>query len=412
MTLSYKFDLDENYLVAVSFGPDSMALLDLLLKNNVHVIVCHVNYHKRDVSNSEAEALKEYCAQRNITFEYLDTEGMVVEGNFQEWAREIRYDFFERMYNKYDAAGIVVAHHQDDLIETYLIQKNRKPLVKQYGLNGVSKLRGMTVIRPLLNYTKEDLLEYNLENCVPFSMDMSNFETNYLRNQIRRDVIAKLSPNEREAYLEEIFENNVRHKKFLDELKDKVQIDNELDIREIIALTKEEFQETINQFVETSGEHIDISSGRIEEIRKMCLSNKPNIAMDLGKGISIVKEYDVLVLSRYKEIKPYSYTFDAPTKFQCPEFEIDFTDGALDRNIKKTSYPITIRSPKQDDEYFIGDNRCHLTRLFIDWKMPLRLRRMWPVVVDKNGSIIYIPRYRKNYAKDDGHTSKFVIKIT
>ena len=411
MKLSYKFDKNSTYLVAVSFGPDSMALLDLLIKEQLHLVVCHVNYHKRDVSNAEEEALRDYCKKHNIIFECLDTLNMEVVGNFQDWARDLRYDFFARMYNKYDADGIVVAHHQDDLIETYLIQKNRKSLVKQYGLNGVAIIRDMKVIRPLLNYTKEDLLEYDLENKVPFSVDMSNFETNYLRNQLRRDVVSKLSNSEREAYIEEIFQNNEKHRQFLENLKHKVHIAEELNIREIIALTKEEFQETINQFVATSGEHVDISSGRIDEIRKMCLSPKPNIAMDLGKGVLLRKEYDVLVVGKAIDFKPYCYEINSPTKFSCPEFEIDFSDGALDRNISPDSYPLKIRSPKLGDEYYIGDNKCSINRLFIDWKMPSRLRRMWPVVEDKNGDVIYIPRYRKNYALEDDHTSKFVIKV-
>ncbi len=264
MKLGYKFNKGEKYIVAVSYGPDSMALLNMLIEEKINVVVCHVNYHKRNEANLEKEALEKYCKKRKITFEYLDTSSLVEQGNFQEWAREVRYNFFEKNYIKYAASGLCIAHHQDDLIETYLMQKNRKNHVKWYGLNTVSKRRDMVIIRPLLNYTKEDIYEYIFENNIPFSIDMSNFETTYLRNKIRKDIINRLTTEERTNYVREIYRLNQEHQNFLSSLKEKIRIDDELEIRQIIALTKDEFEETIMQFVATSGQHFDLSKGRIE----------------------------------------------------------------------------------------------------------------------------------------------------
>lgn len=397
------------YLLACSYGPDSMALFDMLYKSGVKFVCCHINYHKRDVSDYEEQSLKEYCKERNVIFEAMDARTVEEKGNFQEWARELRYSFFEKMYCKYKAVGVFVAHQQNDLIETYIMQKRRRSLVKEYGLKEVSKMRNMTIIRPLLKYSKDDLKFYDIQNQVPFSIDVSNFENKYLRNQIRHEIVEKLNEIERENYLKQIENANNEMKDFINNLHEKVDIGDELDIRTIISLTNREFQETIIQFVESSAVHVDLSCGEIYEIRKMCLSPKPNLSIKLADSLYIVKEYDVLVLATKDEHHPYAHEIKEPGKYAFDEFEIDFTNGAEDRRILESSYPITIRSPKEGDMYMIGHNLCGVNRLFIDWKMPARLRDIWPVVEDKDHNIIYIPRYRKNYV--DNHTSKFCIKL-
>ena len=83
--------------------------------------------------------------------------------------------------------------------------------------------------------------------------------------------------------------------------------------------------------------------------------------------------------------------------------------GAEDRKIAIKDYPLTIRSHLCGDEYIVGGNLCYIRRLFIDWKMPSRLREKWPVVVSSSGNIVYVPRYRKSFI--DTHKSVFKIKL-
>jgi tRNA(Ile)-lysidine synthase len=112
------------------------------------------------------------------------------------------------MYEKHRASALFVAHQQDDLIETYLIQKQRNSRVNYYGIEPVILMKNMTIVRPLLSFSKQDLLDYCHENRVPFSIDVSNFETKYLRNKIRLQVVARLTEIERYQILKEINENN------------------------------------------------------------------------------------------------------------------------------------------------------------------------------------------------------------
>lgn len=412
MQFTYKFSPNKHYILACSFGPDSMALFDMLYQAKCHFTVCFVNYHKRKEADQEQKDITAYCKKLGVPLEILDTKKLKVHGNFQEWAREIRYDFFKKVYMKKHAAAVFVAHQQDDLIETYLMQKQRKARVKEYGINETSIIRDMIVIRPLLMYTKQDLLDYCREHQVPYSIDMSNFETKYLRNLIRKNVISHLSEIDRENILREIHDLNMEQDDFVRSVEKKISITSELGIRELIALDQDEFAEVLIEFMKQTPIHIDLSAGRIKEIRKMCLSQTPNITMPLAKGVNLVKEYDILTLGfdEVNNFKPYRYTLAKPGKLKTPEFDLDFTHGAEERKIYPRHYPITIRSPLPGDRVEIGHHMCEARRLFIDWKVPTKYRSVWPIFTDKDGKIIYVPRYRKTFV--DNHKSKFIIKFT
>ncbi len=410
MMFNYDFDKDATYLLACSFGPDSMALFDMLEKAGAHFVCCFINYHKRGQDSIDEENnLRNYCNKHNVPFEMLDARTIKEEGNFQEWAREVRYMFFTQMYVKYNAKGLFVAHHQDDMIETYIMQKQRNAVVKEYGMKEVSKVRRMTVIRPLLHYTKHELEYYDKENLVPYSVDKTNLTNQYERNRIRHEIIEKLSAVDRERYLRDIERDNNELDEFEEALDQKIEIQDELDIREIIALSKREFAEVIRRFANSTGIHVDISQGQIDEIRKLCLSPKPNLTFKLADELYILKEYDILIMANKVGEDDYLYVIPEPSSFSCKEFDLDFSMGAEDRNILPSSYPLIIRNAYDDDAYKVGSNIVSVNRLFIDWKMPMRLRKSWPIIQDRKGNIIYIPRYRKNFV--DNHKSKFVIKL-
>jgi len=409
MHIHFPFEREAAYLVACSYGPDSMALLHLLGKQHRKLVVCHVNYHKRDVSDFEEESLRKYCHDHGYIFEKMDADSDADHGNFQAWAREMRYDFFADMYREYDAKALFVAHQQDDLIETYLIQKQRKSRVKRYGIEQISQMKGMVVVRPLLEFSKQDLLDYCHENLVPYSIDISNSFPVYLRNRIRHGIVANLTEIEKGMIIEEIKEANMRLDEISKVAEQQVKAKPELDIATLVSLSEPEFNETIIRFVAQAEKHVALSNEQLREIRNICQSDNPNIDIPLALGLSLLKEYDVLVLGDKLESEPYSFVMDKPGALATAFFELDFTDGAEDRNIHLDDYPLTIRTFLPKDRYAVGDNLCEVRRLFIDWKMPSRLRTSWPIIVSKNGTIIYVPRYRKNFVETK--KSKFVIKV-
>lgn len=98
----------------------------------------------------------------------------------------------------------MIAHQQDDHIETYLMQKQRKSIPSHYGLPFYSNRKSLTLIRPLLLWTKQELEDYCIDHQIPYGIDESNLSDDYLRNRIRHQKIEKLSLNQRQQLLYQI----------------------------------------------------------------------------------------------------------------------------------------------------------------------------------------------------------------
>lgn len=402
-----KFDIDKTktYLLACSFGPDSMALLHMLLNEHVNFVVCHVNYHHRDIADFEEKSLREYCHKNNLIIEVCDARKVPQQGNFQAWARDVRYKFFKDCYQKYNASGLFVAHHQDDEIETYLLQKKRNNYVSCYGMNETSFMDKMVIYRPLLNKIKQELLNYVIKNNVPYSIDVTNLQDEYSRNKIRHSIIEKMSTTQREQYLNDIKKDNERLKAIKKESL-KLIHNGCILVSKAKDVSKDIFAYALFELVKPCG-ITSISSKRIDEFIKMFASNKSNIKVKLNDDTFYYQEYRKISVKCSP--KKYRYILDKPGIYSFDEFDIDFSD-ASDRNISEDDYPLIVRTMNKSDSYIVANYSCKVQRLFIDWKMPMHLRELWPLIESKDGKIIYIPRYREKYV--DNHHSKFVIKLT
>ncbi len=406
--LDHKFDKKATYLLSGTFGPDSMALLDMLRKEGVTFVVCCVNYHKFDASNDDFNHLKDYCAEKEIPFEGFDTDGLPAASQmkenetFNDWARRVRYSFFKTIYEKYNAAALLIAHQQDDLIETYLTQKRGDGKVAHYGLAPSATVDGMIVLRPLLDFSHEDLIDYNHENRVPFSASNDNFQNQFTRSPIRREIAA-MSEIDRERILQEMREENDETERLTEAINKKIDSGEELEIRALIALPYDEFVSTLMRFVSNADTPVHLTASKIQEIRKFCLAPQPNLSMKVAEGVYIIKEYDVLTIGRNFDKLPYTYHLDAPGILKTENFDIDFTMGAEDRGIHAEDYPLTIRTALPSDTYEVHGYLYTVRSLFSNWNMPVRLRYVWPVFANKDGKIIYVPRYRINFR--EYHTS-------
>ena len=392
--LNLSLDKNKKYVVACSFGPDSMALLDAALKENLDVVVAHVNYRKRDASQMEQESLQKFCNAHHIKLYILDLIDQVSSGNFQDWARKKRYEFFKSVVEKEGAFGVLVAHQQDDVIETYLMQKNRGNIVKNYGISRENDLFGTKIIRPLLAYTKQELRDYDEEHNVPFSIDESNLTDNYTRNKIRHSIVEQMSKEERAAILEEIM--NISKNEF--------NVFNKLNKEEFLNLSYERLVKTLDYFMQKSGEHSDISEKFVAEI-KQAFGTKTNLRYRITPSVWLELDYDEVFIINGAKIREYKFTVER--KGNNDFIDIDFSTGAEDRGIAKLPQEISIKNCKKNDALIIKDYNSKINRLFIDWKMPLFLREIWPGIYDEQGQLIYVPRYRKNFK--DEHKSIFKI---
>ena len=399
MSRDLKLNLDKSkkYVVACSFGPDSMALLYLSLKNNLNIVVAHVNYHKRNVSNFEQQSLTQFCNENNIKIEVLDTANLIVSGNFQEWARETRYNFFKKVAQKYDADGVLVAHQEDDVIETYLMQKNRKNLVKYWGIREENEILGVKVFRPLLSYSKQELLDYDIDNKIPYSIDESNLTDHYSRNKVRHSVVEKLTKEERKNLILEIKNLQKVDEKFVPKIS----------YKKFSKMSYENVVRFIDFFMEKQGEHRDLSAKFVEEIQKS-FATSANISFKITDHVTISKMYDDVEITNPNDFFAYELIVDKKAKNEF--IEVDFTTGAEDRGIKKEDFPLFVRNVNPKDKIKVKDYFVEVRRQFINWKMPTHLRKMWPGIYNKNNELIYVPRYRKDFA--DNHKSIFKIDLT
>ncbi len=407
--MEYKIIKGRNYLLACSFSAESMALLDWLLGRGCCPIVLFVDYQQAPSADSDLDRMKKYCAEKGLVIEIckaLDIPAKEGE-SYQEWARRVRYDFFKEMYVKYDAAALFVAHIQDDVLETYMLQKQSGDKVEHYGLNEVNTYHDMIVVRPLLPYSYDDVMEYIQEHSVPYSEAMTRFELEHTHSDLRRNVIDKMDQVERGRMADEIRAANNERLSYFEHLEKESEESNELNIREIIALEEDEFAQTLIAFVSRAGDDVTLTPKKIAAIRAMCLNGKLFDYMKIIGDVFLIKEYDILALGTNPKALPYSYTLEKPGKLETDEFTLDFSMGAEDRGIKESDYPLTIRTVLPADQYVSGDYLLFVRSLFHDWKMPPEFIARWPVFVNKNGKIVYVPTFRHDFV--EYHTS--VLKL-
>jgi tRNA(Ile)-lysidine synthase len=184
----------DKVLLAVSGGKDSVAMLNLFIENNLSFGVAHCNFQLRgEDADLDENFVREFSEKNKITFhtttfstqEYASEKGISI----QMAARELRYEWFEKIRNEYNYKYIAIAHHKNDVAETMLIN-----LTKGTGLAGLHGIRNKNekIIRPILCFDKVEIDNYFKVNDLSYREDNSNSNTKYIRNSIRHQVIPKL----------------------------------------------------------------------------------------------------------------------------------------------------------------------------------------------------------------------------
>ena len=176
---------DDRLLVAISGGRDSIALSHVLHELGYDLGLAHVNYKLRgEESDGDADFVKAFSEQLKLPF--FEHVGIVEEGkNVQSEARNIRYAFFDALMKEEGFSFIVTAHHEDDKIETSLLNLTRG--------TGIHGMRGMAssenILRPLLNVSREEIDEYVTQHDLEIRDDSSNESSKYKRNKLRNEII-------------------------------------------------------------------------------------------------------------------------------------------------------------------------------------------------------------------------------
>lgn len=195
-------------IAAVSGGPDSMCLLARLTEQGHRLAVAHVNYHARETAGRDEKIVREFCVRHHLPFHKIDVHYHPDCGNFQAWARDIRYQFFEDLAERYGVSVLYTGHQLDDHMETYLMQKERESVPEVYGLEPESRRGKLILRRPLLGWSKKQCEVWNAEHGIAWGLDESNLQDKYRRNQIRHSVIDSLSEAGKARLQEEIAQAN------------------------------------------------------------------------------------------------------------------------------------------------------------------------------------------------------------
>jgi tRNA(Ile)-lysidine synthetase, N-terminal domain/tRNA(Ile)-lysidine synthetase, C-terminal domain len=182
----------KTYLLAVSGGVDSMVLADLFQVSGFNFHIAHINYHLRNEdSNLDQKLVSGFCERHQIPL-YLYEVSKVdkkPENSIQNWARELRYQFFREIQQKENLDFLVTAHHLNDQLETFIINLSKASGIR--GLSGIPQNEN-GIIRPLLDFSKDEIYDFAKKNQIEFREDRSNQKTDYLRNKIRHNIVPEL----------------------------------------------------------------------------------------------------------------------------------------------------------------------------------------------------------------------------
>lgn len=402
-------DKNESYIVGVSGGVDSMALLDMLVKKNYSVTVLHMNYHLREDSDEDEKTVREYCKINHLPFFVEQGCQENYHGNFEMQARKMRYDFYQRIGQQTGVSKVILAHHYDDYIETVIMQLQRHNTVGFLGIKEISKVNHMDIIRPLLKVKKEKLYEYCQVNHINYREDYTNYDVTYTRNRIRH-IDVKL------YNLEDVYQRSVAHNqrylKKQEQLKDIFEKYDKQDSLSLNDIDQNDLADVIYHMLKKYIYPPYISHSLIEEIIKQLSSQKPNIQISLPVNFVFIKEYDNICV-RKKEIgdnycKVYDcFVYDDNSYYRLTDYG-HLHDGVC---LKEDDFPITIRNFRTGDKIKTAGGTKKVSRLFIDRKISKEEREKWPILLNSHNEIILIPHIAKNIEYLYTKPNIFVVKL-
>ncbi len=180
-----------HYVVAVSGGVDSVALLDILVKlyphkeSDVRFTVAHFDHGIRDISHIDRLLVHEEANRHKLPFVF--EEGQLGAGASEATSREARYKFLRKVQQHSGARGVITAHHMDDVIETAILN-----IMRGTGRKGMSSLKSSDgIIRPIAHIPKQKLRAYAESNGLVWNEDSTNDNQDYKRNYVRHTIVPK-----------------------------------------------------------------------------------------------------------------------------------------------------------------------------------------------------------------------------
>lgn len=421
-------DDGSSLVVACSGGPDSMCLLDLLLNvrksKNIKIVVAHVNHNVREESQKEKIEVEKYCSVNNIVFEYLLIDNYSND-NFHDYSRNIRYRFFDKTVKKYQAKYLMTAHHGDDLMETILMRIVRGSTINGYaGFSKESVKDGYILVRPLITKTKDEIREYMDAKGLWYAIDQSNFKDVYTRNRYRKYILPRLkdeNPNVHKKFL--VFSQKINDisnffEKYIDMKYKEVKSDNKLNLSILIKEENIVVDNILSRYLSEfyQNDIYMITDRNIASIYNCILNKRSNLAIDLPGRYKFIKSYNYCYISTNDKHKRYKYELkdniyiEGYGKIKKLKNAKESDNNIIYLNSSDLKLPLYVRNRKKGDRMVIKNmtNSKKLKDIFINCKVPIDKRDDYPIVVDSNDEIIWLPGLKKSKF-DRKNTGKYDI---
>lgn len=383
------------YIVALSGGADSVALLLLLDEMGYNIHALHCNFHLRgEESDRDEQFCEELCLRKNIPFHrvhfdtltYAETHKVSIEMA----ARELRYRYFEQLRKDIGAAGVCVAHHREDSVETVLMN-----LVRGTGLRGLTGIqpRNGTVLRPLLCVSRAEIEDYLAAHKQSFVTDSTNLETDCQRNKIRLQImplLQQLNPAVADNILN-TSEHLSEAQQVMDAVVGKYTNSNRLDINELKSLGSIEY--ITFEWLRKYG----FNGSQVQQI----LSAETGSIFSSAAGYDVLKDRDYLLveptLSTFQSVRiPEEGTYvlsddcKMTVRREAPYVSKDPQVATLDA--ASVRFPLTVRRVEEGDWMipYGMTGRKLLSDLMTDLKLSVFDKRRQLVVVDAQGSVLWL----------------------
>lgn len=408
---------NDTIVIGLSGGPDSMCLLDVIksLNKNIKIVCAHINHNIRKESFEEQKFIEDYCQKNELIFETTTFDKKSEDQDYNELElREKRYNYFETIIKKYNAKYLFTAHHGDDLVETILMRISRGSNLKGYtGFQVETKKKNYKVIKPLIFLTKEDINTYNKERNIPYVLDKTNDEDNYTRNRYRHNVLPFLKGENQNIHLKylKFSRELLTYYEYVDKVVNK-EIDkrfekNTLDIEGFSRLDKLIQTKIIEYILDTN--YIDnlylVSDKHVNLILNIIDNPKPNLEINLPDNLHITKSYNILKITRNKKSNE-EYNIPIIEETLLPNGKtikiVKQTESNsnfyIRLNSKELTLPLYVRTRKEGDKMIVKnmDSPKKVKDIFINSKLSKEERDTQPIVVDKEGNIIWLPGIKKS----------------
>lgn len=411
------------YLVALSGGADSVALLLLLHEHGYKVHAAHCNFHLRgDESDRDEQFCVDLCNRLGIELHrvHFDTQtyAELHKVSIEMAARELRYKWFSQLCQDLGAAGVCVAHHRDDSVETVLLN-----LVRGTGLRGLTGIqpkhhtKGQTlcVIRPLLCVSRAEIEDFLTQRGQQYVTDSTNLEADVMRNKIRLQVLPmlrELNPAVAEN-IQRTTENLAEAQQVLDAIVSDYKNSNILDLNELMKFGSSEY--IIFEWLKNYG----FNGNQVRQI----------LDADCGGTVSSVSGYEVLkdrsrliVEQTMKPTKPVlvpeegTYILDDNNRLKVRKCAVYISKdphiATLDA--AKVHFPLTVRTVEEGDSMvpYGMTGRKLLSDLMTDLKMNVFEKRRQLVVVDAQGVILWAVGLRTDQRVAVSDKTKEVLELS